>query len=259
MLSYANIRRVARDARGFTLIETLVAMVSGLVVLGAAFAILEISLHQSSRIADVAQATQLGRTAMTRIVDELRSSCLAPTFAPLQEGSAESKLIFIDAFSEKSEIGTASAEKEGHGAYKHEIVWSEAAHTLTDTVRPSTGGSSPKFTWGEPTNVLIGKEITKTGSTPIFKYYAYAVKPATGTSEASSTLEEKTPLTVPLTATAAAQAASVLISFNTAPERGLTKAEGTAKAGRSVDFASQVTLAFSAPGTEAKIEQGPCE
>jgi Tfp pilus assembly protein PilW len=249
--------RAATEESGFTLVETLVALVSGLVVLGAAFAILEISLHQSSRVADVAQATQLGRNAMTRLVDELHSACLSPGFAPVQTGSEGSKLIFIDAFSEKSEIGTASAETSGKGAYKHEIVWNPATETLTDFVYPSTGGTSPKFTYGAASpaaGVRFGEKITKVGgTTPIFQYFQYTKEASTSATEPLSTLESKA-LSVPLTESSAANAASIQINFNAAPIVG-----GFKSSGRTVDYSSQVTFAFSAPDIKATISQAPCE
>ena len=97
------------------------AMVVGIVVTGALFAILEVSLHQTSRITDRVQATQLGRTAMTKMVDELHSGCLAREFAPVQAGSGPKELRFATGFSEKtlssnrpksSNTGSSGNEKE---------------------------------------------------------------------------------------------------------------------------------------------------
>ena len=89
MLSGRSLPRRARDEHGFMLIEILVGLLSAVVVTGALFVILEVALHQTARIADVAQATQLGRTAMTNIVDKLHSVCLAPQFTPVESGSTE--------------------------------------------------------------------------------------------------------------------------------------------------------------------------
>jgi hypothetical protein len=257
MLSYPAGRRVSRDERGVSLIETIVAMVSGLVLLGAMFSILEVSLHQSTRLTDVAQATQLGRNTMTRVVDELHSACISPGFTPIQEGSNSKEMTVISAYSENATIGAESVRKD-------KIVWSEAAKTLTDTRYQGNGGEWPKYTFPEKATAVtrVGESVTqaeneKKEKLPIFRYYAYAAKAGTGTSAPSSALNEAEPLTGEgekgLSAKEAKTAASVLVSFRTAPPSGSTQAS------RSIDLSSQVTFAFSAPSSEASIKDGPCE
>ncbi len=252
MLSALPFRRIARDTRGFTLMETLVAMITGVVVTGALFAILEVSMTQSTRLSDVAQATQLGRTAMTRIVDELHSTCINAAFTPIQAGSNENELIFQSAYSEQAEIPSGRMDK---------IVWNKATGTLTDNVYLSSGGSWPTFKFeNPPSQVRIAEHIseaeseTKKGEpVPIFRYYAYATKSSTTPTAASSTLEEGKPLKGTLETKQAATVASVAVAFKAAPN------DGKAELGRGVSLSSQTTFAFEAPSSEAPIVAAPCE
>jgi prepilin-type N-terminal cleavage/methylation domain-containing protein len=241
----------SREERGFTLIETLVALVAGVAVMSGLFTILDVSLKQSTRVSDVVQASQLGRTAMTQIVDELHSACIASGFAPIQEGSNGSKLIFVTGYSEAAEIAEAR---------KDEIVFS--GETLTDNVYNSTGGTSPNFTFPKEKtkSILIAKNISQSSEggkeVSVFRYYAYAVTPPSNekTSEASSTLVLKEPpVGGGFTAAEAKPLASVLVSFKAGPVSTIKDAS------RKVELASQVTMAFSAPDAEATIEAAPCE
>jgi type II secretory pathway pseudopilin PulG len=261
MLGADSTRQTPLGEHGFTLIETLVAIVTGLVVIGALFMILEVALHQSSRLADYAQASQLGRTAMTRVVDELHSACISSAFKPVQEGSTGSKLIFINAYSEKAEI--TSGEK----TRKDEIVWNEKEQWLTDYVFQSNGGSWPEFKFASEATPKSGKRIGETISRaelenneskvvekpPLFRYYDYATKPSAGASEPLSTLTEAKPPEKGFTAAEAEKVASVQVSFRTGPPSGSKVSD------RSVDLTGQVTFAFTAARSEATIQDAPCQ
>jgi hypothetical protein len=252
-------RRVGNDEGGFTLIETLVAMVTGLVVTGALFAILEVSLHQSARVVDVVQATQLGRTTMSKIVTPLHSACLSPKFTPVQAKSTENELIFINAYSNLSTIPIASenAVEGRQGAYLHKIK--VEGTNLTDWVYPATGGSWPDFTFTTPSpskGIRIGENISQTEKTPIFQYFGYASESSSSASSGLSTIST-TPFTAttgsPLSLANAEATASVLVSFRAAA------ADKDTRQNRSIDLSTQVTLAFSAPNSEATTVAGPCE
>ena len=67
--------RVTRE-RGFTLVEMMVAVLAGTVVMGALFAILDLTLRQTSRTITQVDATQRARTAMESIETELHSACV---------------------------------------------------------------------------------------------------------------------------------------------------------------------------------------
>jgi type II secretory pathway pseudopilin PulG len=265
------------DERGFTLMELLVSMLMAVVVTGALFAILEISTSQTTLITDKVQANQLGRTAMTRIVDELHSSCLAPSFSPIQENSSESELIFKNAYSSEAVIlnnKEAEAKTAGTGVFEHQIVWSPTAKTLTDYTYKSTSGEGaeakfPTITSNHehatPTSgVLLASNVIQTPGVPIFKYYVYYKESTSSSSTPLGSLIEIENKYLPLKAETEAgskeekayssnNVSSVLISFRQAPSDGKTEHD------QYIDLSNQATLALSAPNSETPIQDSPCE
>jgi len=225
------------DQRGFTLIELLVAMIAGLVVSFAAFAILNTSLSQSTRIADRTSADQRGRLAMEKIMLELHSSCIAAEVTPVEPKSTENKLRIISKTGAEAAFATVEL---------HEIAFTEpepGKGKLTDTSYTNTG-EKPAPNWAfsaTPTRtqtLLTG--VTKSSSTPIFQYFKYEGSKLS-TTPLSGELEEKT----------AGEVAAITVSFTTAPESGTV---GKVPGDRTVDLTDTAVLRFSpASSTETNL------
>lgn len=222
---------------------------------------------------------------MTRIIDELHSSCLSAGFAPIQEKSNENELIFKNAYSEEAVLPNAKEAKvAGTGVFEHQIVWNSSAKTLTDYVYKSTSGEGPEAVLpavdyssatheaanAEPKKgVLLASNVTQTeesGGTkiPIFQYYKYNTASASTSTTPDGTLTPILPAYIPLKVetkagskeekeNSAENTSSVLVSFRQAPS------DGKAEHNQYVDFSNQVTLAFSAPDTETPIKYSACE
>lgn len=249
--------RSARSEHGFTLMETLVAMVTGLVVTGALLAILEFALREQAQITDRAQANQLGRVAMSNIVDELHSSCTGSK--PIQEPSSTlenpleksngKNLWFISSY------GTAkSGEPLIEEAYQHDIMW-ESSKETSSTGKPL--GRLVDYSWKTSGNAQEGfkvssslttKNATKVRriaenipeSSTIFTYYNYN---STGTALEASSL--------PLSTTKAAEnVTKVTIAFTQASTDKDTRSD------RTVSFSDSVLLRLDPTTSE---EVAPCE
>jgi type II secretory pathway pseudopilin PulG len=227
-----------RGEQGFTLVEMLVTLVTGIVIVLAAFSILDVSLSQSSRINERVDADQRARLAMEKILLELHSSCVIVDVNPVEVGSESEMIKFISQQGSEAYFNTVT---------KHEIKLNKAAGTLTDasyaSVEPSSSG-----TWTFPatatskqtllTNVSLSKEGEKT--VPLFKYYKYE----------NGNLAT-TELPTPLNEENAANTAEITVSFTTAPTSNRTTG------GRTVDLADTAVLRFdpaSATGTNE-----PCQ
>jgi Tfp pilus assembly protein PilW len=275
-----RLRVIGRDQRGFTLVETLVAMVTGIVVTGALFTILDFSVKQSARLSGSAQATQVSRVAMTHVVEQLHSACLAAGFTPVIKESSPTKLIFVNGYDEKEEPKNAvepPAELPAGSIHKDVIEYSKATGRLTDTTYKATSNvplaetasnAFEKYTFpATGSTVRLAEHVTQMEEggkvIPVFQYYAYATTSSSASGVAASTLNEKASLTTTetsqLTEAGAKTVASVVISFRTAPPKLEAHLSSNSEKGTLADLSTQTTFAFGAPNSETSIKASPCE
>jgi len=265
-----------RDRRGFTLVETLVAMLTGVIVTGALFAILEYSVRQSARLSAAAQATQASRGAMTHVVDELRSACLSSGFTPIiangesAKSATPTKLIFVNGYDEKTEKEKEPpAELPASGIHKDVIEYNEATRQLTDKTYIATSNSPTetfeKYTFPANPNstVRLAENVEPVEKRAVFEYFKYAPKSSTETTGAASTLEEKESLTPKstsvMTEAGAKTAASVVVRFKAGPYEKEARLSAAGEKGAFAEQSSQTLFSFSAPNSETTIEAAPCE
>jgi type II secretory pathway pseudopilin PulG len=81
---------------GFTLVELLTAMVIGMVVVFAAFALMDRSFSASTQIADRVDAAQRGRTAMDDVMRQLGSQVCVGSTLPLQSATSNAVTFTVD-------------------------------------------------------------------------------------------------------------------------------------------------------------------
>jgi Tfp pilus assembly protein PilV len=256
-----------RSEQGLTLVELLVAMVTSLVVGGALLGILGFSLRQETRITDRVQVDQIGRTAMTKVVEQLRSSCTGLDSTAIQGPSTTptsplattgpTDLWYLTAY---GSTGAASAAVTG--VTEHDIHWTPNSvgatiGTLYDYSWPSTGGEPPYSAWtfnATLSTTTAAKKVLATNVIPletstskIFTYWKYETNPAS--TATYGTLVEF-PSTGQPTATTAKLVAKVGIGFTQAPEHG------DIREGHTTSFNSSVLLRFRP--TESGLEGTTC-
>jgi hypothetical protein len=227
------------DERGFTLVEMVISIFAGLIVIFAAFAILDISLRQSSRIADRVSADQRGRLTMEKIMLRLHSSCVAAETTPVEPGSTENKLLIV------SQTGSQASFTE---VTLHKIYFEKG--NLVDASYLNTGAKpAPNWEFSEVASstqtLLTGvtqSENSKTkAAIPIFQYYKYE----------GSKLSEA--LKSPLSEPDANATAAIAVSFTAAPESGNV---GKIAGDRTVDLTDTAVLRFSPASTSGT--NAPC-
>jgi hypothetical protein len=180
-----------------TLVELLVTMTIGMVVLLGVFAVTEMVQRHGARTAARVDANQRARPVMTRLMDELHSTCLGPNAGPILAGSTGTELIFLH--------GTGG----GVGPTPDKRVVTFSGDTLSESVYTAVPGSvAPNWVF-EPAprqtrQLLTG--VGPAGSDPVFRYFSYedgAIDPI--------------PLATPLSATEAQLTVQVKVAFTTAP------------------------------------------
>jgi type II secretory pathway pseudopilin PulG len=207
------IRRRLRSEAGYTLIELLAGMAISMVVLLAAFELLDSSVTLTHRTEQRVGATQRGRQAMDTMTRALRSQVCLDKTEPIAEGkwngTVQSVTFYAD-FSDGS--GTTPPQKRV-------LAYDRAAGTITESVYAGTvSGSTVTYTTPPRVTTLLDDvapnpdvPVDASGNRPVFRFYKFdtAPKPAwIG------------PLALPLSATDKAAVTKIAIAFGVRRENG---------------------------------------
>lgn len=205
-----RIRDLSRDERGFTLIELLMAMIIGIIVLGAALTLMEVGARSSTRTTDRADVTQRGRTAMTAVTRGLRSQvCLNDLTPPIASGDGSSVVYYSDNdgdayfYPQRRRVWLDSTWKAGRGAILESVLAAD------QTAAQGPGPSGWTFT-GTPVQRVLVEDVTTVGTTAFLRYYSFDGTAVTAPLSADTTSD-------PLPASSIAKPVRVDVSYRTLP------------------------------------------
>ena len=213
-----------RDQRGATLIEVTIGMATGMVVLFGRDDEIIVTLHSTARVSARVDATQNARLTVTRITDQLRSSCVAPRIAPVRAGSTGTSLRFIHQRGSAVVLNPVLSRIDLVGG------------TLTQYDYAMTGGSMPNWSFALTPSA---QRVLATGispippSTAVFTYLGYSGKAINLALPAA-----------PLSAEDAARTVAVRVAVSASP--GSTSvASGAAAQVRDTALLRLTSLAFN--------------
>jgi type II secretory pathway component PulJ len=269
--------RAVRTEDGFTLIELLVVVLAGIIVMGALFTILDVTLHQTTRTYSRVDATQRARTTLETLLNELHSACVAAGVTPIQPQSSDTSLTFI------SQNGSTASPANAASLtpVEHQIAFNGTAGTLTDTTYAVSGGSAPSWTFSSTatSTVTLLINVAQSGTTPVFRYFAYqqplnsSSVPYTdsagnpymmlldGTSAVpgTSTIPTAVPLSTPLSTANALQAAEVSINLVVGPSGGSNENKTLSDANATVTNSVVLRLTPAANHVGPGSTFNPCQ
>jgi prepilin-type N-terminal cleavage/methylation domain-containing protein len=199
-----RLRQLRADESGFTLVEVLTSMTVGLVVLAAAFFLLESSVSVSRTIEQRNDTLQRGRRAMEGMTRLLRSQVCLNTTQPILAAN-DDQVVFLADLSASNKV---AAHALGYDPTNHVIAENEY-----DVVEEDDGITLigyPDDPVGPAKMHLTDVDAAKSGSAtlPIFRYYTYQ-------NDRTGNLVQ---LTTPLTAADAKRVVMVKIAFRAQPE-----------------------------------------
>lgn len=200
-------RAIVRDERGTTLAELVVGLGMGTVVMLGLTTLVVVTLHSSTRVSARVDSTQRARMALSKVIDQLHSACVAPKLAPVQRESTGTALRFIHAAG--SEVAPTPVLS----------VISLSGGTLSQSDYAVKEGTAPFWTFQSTptTTTQLMTNVSQISATrPVFSYYAYS----------SGTISEA-PLATPLAELDAARVIQVSVAFQASPTSGPSSEEGT--------------------------------
>ena len=201
----------ARRQEGFTLIELLVAMTVGLVVLFAAFSLVDLAVSSQVETENRLDATQRGRAAMENVTRSLRSQLCSPTGgAPIEIGEDNRVKFYSSLVSEAA--GSVELQKR---VITYEPVAGPTRGRLVERVYLNKG-TAAQPQWNDTagndvpdrTRVIADHVTPVTAATPVFRYARYDASVPTGDPA------QFVPLTTPLSAADRPLVVQVRVAFD---------------------------------------------
>lgn len=231
-----RVRHLRSDESGFTLPELLTGMTVGMIVLMAAFLLLDTAVSRSGDIEDRQDATQRGRVAMEAVTRDLRSQVCLKTSRPITYGS-DTRVDFFANLSDDTEAADQRTLRYDAPAKQIDLDVYTGSGVFPDLTFPSV----PTATSLVLEDVLPAKDGGV--NRPIFRYYAYVVGGQPG---------QVAQLPAPLSTADAQRVVLVKVAFAALPTRSadnLTQAELDA-----ATFESDVYVRLADP---TKPAEGP--
>ena len=209
-------KRLRDDQSGFTLVELITAISIGMIIILAAFMVLDRTISASSQIADRSDALAQGRQAMSTITRELRSAvCVGNTF-PIVAGTNSSVTFTADL---TDGVSVTNPIKQ------RQLSWNSTTGTLTETVTPSTGTYPNLMFNGTTTSVQLLSKVDQIldqpGNVPraMFRFYGYQTNTTNGT---------LVQLAAPLSATDLGRVAVIKVGFRSFAARPISNDKNSA-------------------------------
>jgi hypothetical protein len=159
-----------------------------------------VTIGTTNSVSARVNATQQSRLALTRVVDQLHSACIAPKVPPIRAASSGTELRFVRATG-SDVVPTPVLTKityNGESLTQRDYAW--------------VSGNAPFWTFNETTPIrtsLLYDRVAPAGGKPIFSYYGYA-----------SGAISPTPLPTPLSELDASRTIYVTVLFMTHPRGG---------------------------------------
>jgi type II secretory pathway pseudopilin PulG len=158
-----------KGSRGFTLMELVVGMALAMIVLMAAFTVIDRSFFTNKAINDREDSLQRGRTMLERMTRQLRSMVCVSTNNAVT-AATDSSISFYTYLGDPTNAATQNPEW-------HTLTMSGS--TITEQDFPVTS-TSPSIVVGTTalrtmtlTNVSLAPDTVNGGTIPLFRYYKY--------------------------------------------------------------------------------------
>lgn len=154
---------------GFTLVELLVAMIVGLVVIFAAFSVMDGSWRLNAKTTDHIETTNRGRLAMDKITQQLGSRiCLqseTPAQGSLVTATDDQIEFYASITNETAPRLVVERRRLTYRPTTHDILLEAWTGSAPPPTPPPANTTTPTLTR------VIAEGVAPAGSTPIFRYY----------------------------------------------------------------------------------------